>query len=94
MINNEGGNIFRYVKGPDRTKHIEQHFEATHKTSARLLAETYQVNYYSADDRVSLKEGLVAIFDESIERATVLEVYTPRMNNIDILKDYFDYLKK
>ncbi len=94
MINNEGGNIFRYVNGPDKTKHLEQHFEATHQTSAKLLAETYGVGYFRADDRSSLQTGIKELFDESLDCAAVLEVYTPRTENIDILKDYFQFLKK
>lgn len=94
MINNEGGNIFRYVKGPDKTNHLEQHFEASHQTSAKLLAETYDVDYFQAKDRPSLLSSLDKLFDESLNRTAVLEIHTPRTDNIDILKDYFQYLKK
>ena len=94
MINNEGGNIFRYVKGPDKTNHLEKHFEATHQTSAEHLAKAYNVGYYRADDRDSLQVGLERLFDESLDRPAVLEVHTPRTLNIEILKEYFSYLKK
>ncbi len=94
MINNEGGNIFRYVKGPDKTNHLEKHFEATHKTSAEHIAKAYGISYFRADDRTTLKHGMERLFDESLDQSAVLEVLTPRTSNIDILKEYFSYLKK
>lgn len=94
MINNEGGNIFRYVKGPDKTNHLEKHFEATHQTSAEHIAQAYGIGYFRADDRTTLKQGMDRLFDESLDHPAVLEVYTPRTLNIDILKDYFNFLKK
>jgi len=73
LINNEGGNIFRYVNGPDKTAHLEQHFEATHQTSARWIAKTHNV--------------------DAVDRPMILEVQTPRLDNIEILKEYFNHLR-
>jgi len=90
MINNEGGNIFRYVKGPDKTKHLAKHFEATHNTKAKDLANMHKVDYYEARDETSIEEGLKALY--SSKNTGVLEIHTPREMNINILKDYFRFL--
>ncbi len=92
MINNEGGNIFRYVKGPDKTNHLGKHFEATHKTSAKLLAQTHGVSYFEASDRAALQQGLTDLYQA--ETTALLEVNTPRETNIDVLKEYFESLRK
>lgn len=94
LINNEGGNIFRYVKGPDKTAHLEQHFEATHSTSAKQIAKAHNVNYFLASSKDELDDQLSALFDSKMKTIGILEVQTPRLSNIEILKDYFQFLKK
>jgi len=90
MINNEGGNIFRYVKGPSQTDHLEKHFEATHETRAKDIAKAHGVEYYHAYDEGSTLKGLKAVYATS--GPAILEISTPRDVNIDILKDYFRHL--
>ena len=91
MINNEGGNIFRYVKGPDATDHLEKHFEATHTTKAGDLAKAYDLDYFTAVDERTTMDGLAALYASS--QTGILEIHTPRKVNIDVLKDYFHNLK-
>ena len=94
VMNNEGGNIFRYVKGPDTTNHLEKHFEASHQTNARGIAASFGVDYYNSDDWQSLEKGLLSLFHPNQVRPAILEVHTPREQNIPILKEYFDFLRK
>ncbi|MEL6122827.1 MAG: 2-succinyl-5-enolpyruvyl-6-hydroxy-3-cyclohexene-1-carboxylic-acid synthase [Bacteroidota bacterium] len=93
MINNEGGNIFRYVKGPQRTSQFEKHFEAHHVTTAKGIAEAYHVNYLTAMDAESLEDQLDIIYNHDYVGPVILEIFTPRELNIQILKDYFAYIK-
>jgi len=90
MINNEGGNIFRYVNGPDKTDHLAEHFEATHRTKAKDLAKMHKVDYFEASDEKTTLEGLKALYSST--NTGILEIHTPREVNIDILKDYFRYI--
>jgi len=90
MINNAGGNIFRYVKGPDKTDHLEKHFEATHHTNAEYIAKTFDIQYFSASDEKSTLQGLRDLYHT--DRVGILEIHTPREKNIDLLKDYFRFL--
>ncbi len=93
MINNEGGNIFRYVKGPMKTKQFEKHFEAHHKTSAEGIAQAYGVNYKKVQNETELKKILEEIYAPSYDQAIIVEVTTPREGNIGILNDYFKYIR-
>jgi 2-succinyl-5-enolpyruvyl-6-hydroxy-3-cyclohexene-1-carboxylate synthase len=93
MINNEGGNIFRYVKGPLQTKQFEQHFEAHHKTSAQGIAQAYGVKYERVINEKELKGVLEKIYMPSFNETIIVEVLTPREKNVDILKDYFNSIK-
>ena len=92
LINNQGGNIFRYVKGPSRTNHLEKHFEAAHDTSAEGIAQAFGLAYLKIDGEQKLQEALSWLY--STQKApALLEVITPGHLNIDILKSYFDYLR-
>jgi len=93
MINNEGGNIFRYVKGPLETAQFEKHFEAHHKTSAEGIAMAYAVEYKKVSTEVELRRALKEIYAPEYNQAIIVEVCTPREKNIDVLKDYFKFLK-
>ena len=90
MINNEGGNIFRYVKGPTETKQFEKHFEAHHKTSAEGIAQAFNISYKLAANDSELRKALREIYNPTYNEAVIVEVFTPRTENIDILKDYFN----
>jgi len=90
MINNAGGNIFRYVKGPEQTDHLEKHFEATHQTKANHLAAMHGIHYFSAEDEDSLSAMLPKFF--AADDVAILEVHTPRELNIKLLKQYFHFI--
>lgn len=92
MINNEGGNIFRYVKGPMETAQFETHFEAHHKTSAAGIAQAYGVAYIHVVDESTLADAMTIVFDPAYKQAVIVEVQTPREANIEILKQYFRYI--
>lgn len=94
MINNQGGNIFRYVKGPSKTAHLETHFEATHKTEADGIARSFGLDYRRVAEENKLEQGLSWLFDDLGGECRLLEIATPRIESIPILKDYFTYLNK
>ena len=94
VFNNEGGNIFRYIPGPSNTNHLEEFFEAHHNIKARGIATTFDLNYYSAKDEIEIMRELPFFFEkQSNSRPAILEVFTPRLSNMDILKEYFVYLE-
>jgi 2-succinyl-5-enolpyruvyl-6-hydroxy-3-cyclohexene-1-carboxylate synthase len=91
MINNEGGGIFRFIEGPDKTGLLEDFFEARHQTSAKHLVKAFQVNYHYADDLDALKQQLQQFFEPS-DRASVLEIKSPTEKSAEVLRSYFKAL--
>lgn len=94
VFNNEGGNIFRFIPGPSNTGQLEEFFEAHHNIKAENIAATYDINYFKAGNESELESILPAFFNEqSNSRPAILEVFTPRLENMEILKEYFSNLK-
>ena len=93
VINNEGGNIFRIIKGPRHDSTFETYQETTHTLKAKGVASTFNIPYISAANFEELNEALPNFFKES-EGPKILEVFTPRMESPEILKEYFQYLKE
>lgn len=95
VFNNEGGSIFRFIPGPSRTNQLEEFFEAHHKIKAKGIAKTFDINYLKAENVKQLKKIIPTFFNEpNNNRPTLLEIFTPRHKNIEILKNYFKNLLK
>lgn len=90
VINNGGGGIFRIIDGPASTPVLEKHFETTHRLRAKNLAAMYGLNYFHAENIAELDQGLENLYRS--DKCGILEVITPRLENDQILKDYFKTL--
>ena len=88
VINNQGGGIFRFIDGPAKTGLLETHFEARHQTTAKHLAETYQLNYFSADSITNIINVLPDFFAKQ-SKAALLEIQTPPEVSSEQLLAYF-----
>lgn len=91
VINNEGGGIFRFIAGPDRTAYLEDFFEARHQTSAEPIATAFGLDYTATDSLAGLQAALPGFFAPG-EKANLLEIKTPAEENAIILRDYFKSL--
>lgn len=93
LINNGGGGIFRIIPGPGSTEELEDFFETHHNFKANGIASAFGLDYISATDEESLEVALEDFYAPNREKAVILELFTPRMKNATILKDYFQSLK-
>jgi 2-succinyl-5-enolpyruvyl-6-hydroxy-3-cyclohexene-1-carboxylate synthase len=91
VINNGGGGIFRFIEGPDSTDDLD-FFETPHNLTARHVAALYGISYLQAENEDSLKKGLHTL--SSSHSPVILEIFTPREKNGEILREYFRYLKE
>lgn len=91
VVNNGGGGIFRIIPGPASSNALEACFETPHQRSAKSTAEDFGLNYYSAHNEAELAEGLVALYAST--GCSILEVFTPRLENDLVLHRYFAALK-
>jgi len=95
LINNGGGNIFRFIKGPDTTAQLSTYFEAQQERSAEYIAKTYILNYFVADSEDSLKIALKSFYKKQANnRPAILEIKTPSIESAEVWRNYYDFLKK
>nr|WP_321235618.1 thiamine pyrophosphate-binding protein [uncultured Psychroserpens sp.] len=92
LINNQGGGIFRILPGHKNTDNFDYFFETKHHLTAKQLCEMYQFEYVTAYDEDQLKMALKSFYNSSAQ-PRLLEVFTPRTENDEILLNYFKYIK-
>ncbi len=95
LINNGGGNIFRYIPGPPTTNQLETYFEAQHQLNAQHIAKTFNLVYYFVAEEEELTTVLPKFFQkQTINRPAILEIKTPGAESAAILREYFKKLDK
>lgn len=93
IVNNGGGGIFRILPGNKNAHNFDTYFETTHDLNAKNLAVMYGYNYFSASTEQEVTQNLKGFFENS-ERPGILEIFTPRLVNDEVLLGYFDFLSK
>ena len=71
---------------------FETFLETHHNKNAALLSKHFGFEYMDCDKQENLESCLTNFFKSS--NKTVLEVFTPRLDNPEILKAYFRSLKQ
>ncbi|TRX27756.1 2-succinyl-5-enolpyruvyl-6-hydroxy-3-cyclohexene-1-carboxylic-acid synthase [Flavobacterium franklandianum] len=88
LINNGGGGIFRILPGHEETPVFNKFFETSHCLTAEQLAKMYGFEYSIASNEASLASSLEALYTQN-EKPSILEVFTPTLENDKILLEYF-----
>jgi len=92
VLNNEGGGIFRILPGNKNTENFDTYFETIHQLNAKPLCGMHGFEYASANTSEELSEVLKGFFNTS-EKPKLLEIFTPRKINDEVLLEYFNYMK-
>lgn len=92
VINNSGGGIFRILPGNKNTPEFDEFFETTHDLNAAHLSKTYGFNYHKAESIDELSDGLATFYNDNSKPA-ILEIFTPRKTNDEILLSYFKFIR-
>lgn len=92
VINNGGGGIFRILPGNKDSKEFEDFFETTHNMNARPLCEMYGFDYISASNQKEVEIQLEDFFSEG-DKPRLLEIFTPRRVNDQVLLEYFGAMR-
>lgn len=92
LINNGGGGIFRILPGHKETPVFNTFFETSHCLTAEHLAKMYGLNYLTASNEATLEKSLKDLFSQD-DKPTLLEVFTPTLENDKILSNYFKALE-
>lgn len=93
LLNNTGGGIFRILPGNKQTEYFEKYFETTHNLKAEQLCNMYGFNYSTASSKAELDTALDNFF-ETNHQPQLLEIFTPRTINDEVLLNYFHFLKE
>jgi 2-succinyl-5-enolpyruvyl-6-hydroxy-3-cyclohexene-1-carboxylate synthase len=91
IINNSGGGIFRFIPGPKSSDALD-FFETPHNLDASALCTMYDFEYHTAENEKELEFHLKDFYAASGKPA-LLEIFTPRESNDQILGAYFKGLK-
>jgi len=91
LVNNNGGGIFRFIPGPQKTNALDL-FETPHNLSAEHLCKMFNIQYHCATNESELTSTISNFYNES-KQPKLLEIVTPRTENDNILKAYFNNLK-
>lgn len=92
IVNNAGGGIFRILPGEKEKEYYKTYFETTHNLDASHLAKMYGWGYQSASDKQSSLNALHQLFSTPRNRPQILEIFTPRTQNDQVLLDYFKFI--
>ena len=91
VIDNGGGNILRFIDGPDRDPALLKWFEAPHTRSIEKLVGSYGMPYFHANDNASLEAGLEELYADH-DKPAVLHITTDAHTSPKVLRDYFKQL--
>ena len=92
ILNNQGGGIFRILPGDKNTETFDKYFETVHDLNAKPVCDLYGLEYASAKTSEEIEQQLNGFFDTS-EKPKVLEIFTPRKVNDEVLLEYFSFVK-
>lgn len=93
VIDNGGGNIFRYIPGPDKDPELLPWFESPHGRDIPALVKSYGLTCYSAHDAASLETGLKQLYAPH-DQPAVLHITTDPLLSPQQLRGYFEQLRR
>ncbi len=92
VIDNGGGNIFRYIDGPDRDPGLLSWFESPHQRDIPAMVKSFGIPCYSASDEASLKSALDDLYKPH-DTPAVLHITTDALVSPKVLRGYFEQLR-
>ncbi|WP_297983892.1 2-succinyl-5-enolpyruvyl-6-hydroxy-3-cyclohexene-1-carboxylic-acid synthase [uncultured Chryseobacterium sp.] len=92
VINNGGGDIFKIIPGPSETNALDEFILTKHNRNAELLAKNFGFSYTKVEDEDTLLRVMDNFFKPDA-KPKLLEIDTTEVDNAEILKKYFEFLK-
>ena len=91
LLNNNGGNIFRFIGDKKLMENNINFFITPHHVKIRSLVEAYGLNYLVCEEKDNIDDCLNKLFQS--DKATVLEVFTDSNLNTENYNGYFKNIK-
>lgn len=92
VLNNNGGNMFRFIGDTKLMEKSMDFFTTPHHVQIKLLVEAYGLEYMACHTTEALEETMKRFLHS--EKATVLEIFTDADLNTENYKGYFKNIKK
>ena len=93
VIHNGGGNLFSMIKGPGDSPAFKEYFFTENKTSAKGIAQTFGLDYFSAANESELEIALQKFYSPEQQKATILEIFTDAELNTKTFRELFKKIK-
>lgn len=90
-MNNNGGNIFRFIGDKELMSNSIDYFTTPHNVKIKPLTEAYGLQYFSCEKSEDLSLKIKALLYS--EKASVLEIFTDSDLNTENYKGYFRNIK-
>ena len=94
LFNNGGGQIFKRLKGLDSSPALDHYIAANHTYTAKGIAESYNIEYYSAQSYNELSNHLPLLTKNNNLRPILLEVFTNQTDNEIDLKNIHTFYQQ
>lgn len=95
LLNNGGGELFQALPKLELSDRDRRFIGGTHRTSARAWAEDRGFSYTAAHNKDELDAAIATFTLPSITRQPqLLEVFTDKAADVQLLKDYYHSLRK
>jgi 2-succinyl-5-enolpyruvyl-6-hydroxy-3-cyclohexene-1-carboxylate synthase len=90
LLNNQGGSIFRMIKGPKDQAELEEFFETEQRLNAKSLCQEFGIAHFSAHN----SESFNTIKDKFLQypHSAVIEIKTDSKNNQQLFEDFKNQL--
>lgn len=88
---NDGGGIFRFIKGPSNLPELEQYFEVNRKVEVEKYAKAFGFEYFEAADEQQLSHSLQMLVE--CDNPAIFAVKTPNEINADVLRNFYNRTK-
>jgi 2-succinyl-5-enolpyruvyl-6-hydroxy-3-cyclohexene-1-carboxylate synthase len=87
VMDNGGGGIFRFIKGPSDLPELEECFEVQRRQPIEGYAQLHGFKYFHADSVEDLQHVLPLFFAEN-DSPAILAISTPSEVNATVLRNY------
>lgn len=94
LVNNQGGAVMHMPFAKEKARELEQHTSAGHHTSAKGWAESLGFAYSGVSNEEEAEGAIAALTDEKTEGSVLVEVFTKKEDDVQIVKDYYAQLNK
>lgn len=91
VMNNNGGNIFRFIGDKELMAKSLEFFTTPHHVNIKALVEAYGLHYQTCNRTEDLKTSIEKLLKS--DKATVLEIFTESDLNTENYKAYFKNIK-